>query len=65
MNEIALLVGVTLSAAEGSRRIRQQAGNAVSFGMTWDQALAMEEFAEPNCFTTADHRDAVSSFLAR
>jgi 2-(1,2-epoxy-1,2-dihydrophenyl)acetyl-CoA isomerase len=33
--------------------------------MTWDQALAMEEFAEPNCFTTADHRDAVRSFLAR
>jgi len=30
-----------------------------------EQALAMEEFAEPNCFTTADHRDAVSSFLAR
>jgi 2-(1,2-epoxy-1,2-dihydrophenyl)acetyl-CoA isomerase len=33
--------------------------------MTWDQALAMEEFAEPNCFTTADHREAVRSFLAR
>jgi len=25
----------------------------------------MEEFAEPNCFTTADHRDAVRSFLSR
>lgn len=33
--------------------------------MTWDQALALEEFAEPNCFTTADHREAVGSFLAR
>jgi 2-(1,2-epoxy-1,2-dihydrophenyl)acetyl-CoA isomerase len=33
--------------------------------MTWDQALAMEEFAEPNCFTTADHREAVHSFLSR
>jgi 2-(1,2-epoxy-1,2-dihydrophenyl)acetyl-CoA isomerase len=33
--------------------------------MTWDQALAMEEFAEPNCFTTADHREAVRSFLSR
>jgi 2-(1,2-epoxy-1,2-dihydrophenyl)acetyl-CoA isomerase len=33
--------------------------------MTWDQALAMEEFAEPNCFTTADHREAVRDFLAR
>jgi 2-(1,2-epoxy-1,2-dihydrophenyl)acetyl-CoA isomerase len=33
--------------------------------MTWDQALAMEEFAEPSCFTTADHREAVSEFLSR
>jgi 2-(1,2-epoxy-1,2-dihydrophenyl)acetyl-CoA isomerase len=33
--------------------------------MTWDQALALEEFAEPNCFTTADHREAVRSFLSR
>ncbi len=33
--------------------------------MSWDQALAMEEFAEPGCFTTADHREAVEAFLAR
>jgi 2-(1,2-epoxy-1,2-dihydrophenyl)acetyl-CoA isomerase len=33
--------------------------------MSWDQALAMEEFAEPNCFTTRDHREAVEAFLAR
>jgi 2-(1,2-epoxy-1,2-dihydrophenyl)acetyl-CoA isomerase len=33
--------------------------------MSWDQALAMEEFAEPGCFTTGDHRDAVEAFLAR
>jgi 2-(1,2-epoxy-1,2-dihydrophenyl)acetyl-CoA isomerase len=33
--------------------------------MTWDQAIAMEEFAEPNCFTTAGHREAVRSFLSR
>ena len=32
---------------------------------TWDQALAMEEFAEPGCFTTTDHREAVEAFLAR
>jgi imidazolonepropionase-like amidohydrolase len=35
--------GVNVSLLEtdthNSRRIRQQAGNAVSFGMTWDQAL--------------------------
>ncbi len=31
----------------------------------WEQAIAMEEFAEPMCFTTAGHRDAVRVFLAR
>lgn len=30
---------------------------------TWDQAIAMEELAEPMCFSTAGHRDAVSRFL--
>jgi 2-(1,2-epoxy-1,2-dihydrophenyl)acetyl-CoA isomerase len=33
--------------------------------MTWEQALTMEEFAEPNCFTTADHREAVGAFLEK
>jgi 2-(1,2-epoxy-1,2-dihydrophenyl)acetyl-CoA isomerase len=32
--------------------------------MTWEQAIAMEEFAEPMCFTTRRHRDAVERFLA-
>jgi 2-(1,2-epoxy-1,2-dihydrophenyl)acetyl-CoA isomerase len=31
----------------------------------WHQTLAMEEFAEPLCFTTTAHRDAVSAMLAR
>ena len=31
--------------------------------LTWDQAIAMEEFAEPMCFTTGAHPDAVSSLL--
>jgi 2-(1,2-epoxy-1,2-dihydrophenyl)acetyl-CoA isomerase len=31
--------------------------------MTWEQAIAMEEFAEPNCFTTSAHRDAVTQLL--
>ena len=30
---------------------------------TWEQAIAMEEFAEPMCFTTAGHRNAVRAFL--
>jgi 2-(1,2-epoxy-1,2-dihydrophenyl)acetyl-CoA isomerase len=33
--------------------------------MTWEQALTMEEFAEPSCFTTAAHRAAVDGLLAR
>jgi 2-(1,2-epoxy-1,2-dihydrophenyl)acetyl-CoA isomerase len=33
--------------------------------MTWDQALAMEELAEPNTFTTQAHRDAVAELLER
>ncbi len=32
--------------------------------MSWDQAIAMEEFAEPMCFTTAGHRDAVNELLS-
>ncbi|HEX8743405.1 MAG TPA: enoyl-CoA hydratase/isomerase family protein [Thermoleophilaceae bacterium] len=32
--------------------------------MTWDQAIATEEFAEPMCFTTTGHRDAVRELLA-
>jgi 2-(1,2-epoxy-1,2-dihydrophenyl)acetyl-CoA isomerase len=31
--------------------------------MTWDQAIAMEEFAEPGTFTTRAHRDAVAELL--
>ena len=33
--------------------------------MTWEQAIVMEEFAEPSCFTTKAHRSAVDSLLAR
>jgi 2-(1,2-epoxy-1,2-dihydrophenyl)acetyl-CoA isomerase len=33
--------------------------------LSWDAAIAMEEFAEPGCFTTAAHRDAVAELLSR
>jgi 2-(1,2-epoxy-1,2-dihydrophenyl)acetyl-CoA isomerase len=33
--------------------------------MTWDQAITLEEFAEPGAFTTAAHRDGVGALLAR
>jgi 2-(1,2-epoxy-1,2-dihydrophenyl)acetyl-CoA isomerase len=32
--------------------------------MGWEQAITMEEFAEPMCFTTRAHRDAVDAMLA-
>lgn len=31
--------------------------------MTWEQAIATEELAEPMCFTTQAHRDAVATLL--
>jgi 2-(1,2-epoxy-1,2-dihydrophenyl)acetyl-CoA isomerase len=33
--------------------------------MSWEHAIAMEEFAEPACFTTAAHRAAVEALLDR
>jgi 2-(1,2-epoxy-1,2-dihydrophenyl)acetyl-CoA isomerase len=36
-----------------------------SADMTWDQAITMEEFAEPMCFTTQAHRDGVAELLSR
>ena len=33
--------------------------------MTWDQAIAMEELAEPNTFTTQAHREAVAELLGK
>ncbi len=32
--------------------------------MTWEQAIAMEEFSEPMCFTTEAHQAAVRELLA-
>ncbi|HEV2924130.1 MAG TPA: enoyl-CoA hydratase/isomerase family protein [Solirubrobacteraceae bacterium] len=31
--------------------------------MTWEQAIVVEEFAEPMCFTTAVHREVVDQLL--
>jgi 2-(1,2-epoxy-1,2-dihydrophenyl)acetyl-CoA isomerase len=32
--------------------------------LSWEQAIAMEELAEPQCFTTEAHRQAVAEMLA-
>lgn len=60
-----------LSAAdEWADRISELAPHALAMSKpllratadaSWDGALAMEEFAEPNCFTTAPFREAVLS----
>jgi 2-(1,2-epoxy-1,2-dihydrophenyl)acetyl-CoA isomerase len=31
--------------------------------MTWDHAITLEELSEPQCFTTAAHREAVAALL--
>jgi 2-(1,2-epoxy-1,2-dihydrophenyl)acetyl-CoA isomerase len=31
--------------------------------MSWEQAITMEEYAEPMCFTTQAHRNAVNTML--
>lgn len=50
--------GVKVSLMEtdthNSRRIRQQAGNAVSFGMSWDQALRAITLTPAETFGVAD-----------
>jgi 2-(1,2-epoxy-1,2-dihydrophenyl)acetyl-CoA isomerase len=33
--------------------------------LPWEQALTMEEFAEPSCFTTAAFERSVTSMLSR
>jgi 2-(1,2-epoxy-1,2-dihydrophenyl)acetyl-CoA isomerase len=33
--------------------------------LSWEQALAVEEFAEPTCFTTRQHREAVAALQRR
>jgi 2-(1,2-epoxy-1,2-dihydrophenyl)acetyl-CoA isomerase len=33
--------------------------------LSWEQAIVMEEFAEPMCFTTRPHLDAVTELLRR
>jgi 2-(1,2-epoxy-1,2-dihydrophenyl)acetyl-CoA isomerase len=32
---------------------------------SWEHAIALEEFAEPQCFTTEAFRQSVESLLAR
>lgn len=33
--------------------------------LSWEQAITLEEFAEPGCFTTRAHRDAVQALVSQ
>ena len=35
-----------------------------SADLSWEQAITLEEFAEPGCFTTRAHREAVQALVA-
>ena len=63
------LLGVTLEWCE---RIERLPAHVLAMSkpllrqcadLTWEQAIAMEEFAEPMCFTTDAHREAVHKLV--
>ena len=47
-------VSLMETQTENSRNLRQQAGNAVAYGMTWDQALRAVTLAPAEAFGVAD-----------
>jgi 2-(1,2-epoxy-1,2-dihydrophenyl)acetyl-CoA isomerase len=62
------------AARDWCKRIEELPGHVIAMmkpllrsaaEMTWDQAITMEELAEPQCFTTAAHTDAIEALLAR
>ena len=44
-----------------ARNLRQQAGNAVSYGMTWDQALRAVTLSPAEAFGVADRYGALEA----
>jgi 2-(1,2-epoxy-1,2-dihydrophenyl)acetyl-CoA isomerase len=52
-----------LNATEASR-IRRPLLRATA-DLSWEQAITLEEFAEPGCFTTRAHRDAVQALVSQ
>lgn len=73
-NELVEHDGLLPAALQWSERIEQLPAHVLEMSksllrqcadMTWEQAVAMEEFAEPMCFTTSAHRDAVGALLVQ
>jgi 2-(1,2-epoxy-1,2-dihydrophenyl)acetyl-CoA isomerase len=73
-NEVVEHGRLLAAASEWCERIEQLPSHVLAMSktllrqcadLTWEQAIAMEEFAEPMCFTTEAHREAVAQLLTR
>jgi 2-(1,2-epoxy-1,2-dihydrophenyl)acetyl-CoA isomerase len=74
VNEVVPHDGLLERAGAWAERVRDFPAHGVAMtkpllraaaDASWEQALAMEEFAEPMCFTTRDHRDGVRALLEK
>ena len=72
-NELVAHEHLPEAALEWCKRVEQLPEHVVSMtkpllrhcaDLTWEQAIAMEEFAEPMCFTTRGFADGVESVVA-
>lgn len=73
-NELVAHEELLASAKEWCERIERLPAHVLEMSkpllrnaadLTWEQAIAMEEFAEPMCFTTQAHRDGVAELIAK
>lgn len=74
VNEVVPHGELMAKAVEYCRRVAKLPEHALAMSkpllraaadLTWEQALTMEEFAEPACFTTQAHKDAIAAFLEK
>lgn len=72
-NELVAHDGLLDAAAAWCERIERQPSHVLEMSktllrqcadMTWEQTVTMEEFAEPMCFTTHAHKEAVAALLS-
>ena len=72
-NELVPHGQLTQSALDWCERIERLPEHVLAMGkpllrqcaeLTWEQAITMEELAEPMCFTTSAHQEAVAQMLS-
>ncbi len=72
-NELVAHGALLDAAAAWCERIERQPAHVLEMSkallrqcaeMTWEQTVTMEEFAEPMCFTTHAHKDAVAALVS-